>query len=357
MIYYSKFLRRFIRGNFPDGAPENSMKKISAIALSALFALFPLSACGEDDGLTKLTINEVTHSVFYAPLYLADALGYYEEEGIETELVNGGGADNVMAAVLSGDADIGFCGPEAALYVAIGGSNDIPSVFGQLTQRDGSFLVSRVDEPDFRWTDLKGKEILAGRKGGVPAMTFEYILGQNGLTAGTDVTLNFDVQFNLMTSAFEAGTADYCTMFEPVASEYQAAGKGYVVASVGEASGEVPYTCFMAKDSWLSDNGDTALGFLRAVMKALKYLNETPSETAAPYLLPYFESTSVQSLATSIESYRGIDAWKTDLMMTEEGFTRLQDIIEGAGELERRVEFEELIDNSYAERAYKDVYN
>lgn len=333
------------------------MKKISAIALSALFTIAPLSACGEEDGLTTLKINEVTHSVFYAPLYLADSLGYFEEEGLKIELTNGGGADNVMAAVLSGDADIGFCGPEAALYVVIGGSNDVPSVIGQLTKRDGSFLVSRVDEPDFEWTDLKGKEILAGRKGGVPAMTFEYVLNQNGLTDGVDVTLNFDVQFNLMTSAFEAGTADYCTMFEPVASEYEAAGKGYVVASVGEESGEVPYTCFMAKDSWLEDHSEEATGFLRAVMKALKYLNETPSETAAPYLLPYFESTSAQSLAISIESYRGIDAWQTDLKMTEEGFTRLQDIIENAGELERRVALGELVDNSYADAAYRDVYN
>ena len=290
-------------------------------------------------------------------MYLADSLGYFEEEGLKIELTNGGGADNVMAAVLSGDADIGVCGPEAALYVVIGGSNDVPSVIGQLTKRDGSFLVSRVDEPDFEWTDLKGKEILAGRKGGVPAMTFEYVLNRNGLTDGVDVTLNFDVQFNLMTSAFEAGTADYCTMFEPVASEYEAAGKGYVVASVGEESGEVPDTCFMAKACWLEADSAEATGFLRAVMKALKYLNETPSETAAPYLLPYFESTSAQSLAISIESYRGIDAWQTDLKMTEEGFTRLQDIIENAGELERRVALGELVDNSYADAAYRDVYN
>lgn len=333
------------------------MKKFSAIALSALLTLAPLTACGEDDGLTTLRINEVTHSVFYAPLYLADSLGYFEEENLEIELTNGGGADNVMAAVLSGDADIGFCGPEAALYVLIGGSNDVPTVFGQLTKRDGSFLVSRVDEPDFEWTDLKGKEILAGRKGGVPAMTFEYVLNQNGLTDGVDVTLNFDVQFNLMTSAFEAGTADYCTMFEPVASEYEAAGKGYVVASVGEESGEVPYTCFMAKSSWLKDHDEEAHGFLRAVTKAVKYLNETSAETAAPYLLPYFESTSAQSLAVSIESYRAIDAWRTELSMTEDSFTRLQDIIDNAGELERRVAFSELIDNSYAVQAYKDVYN
>lgn len=261
------------------------MKKLSAIALSACFAILPLSACGEkDDGLTKLKINEVTHSIFYAPLYLADALGYFKDENLKIELTNGGGADNVMSAVFSGDSDIGFCGPEAALYVLAGGSTDVPSVFGQLTKRDGSFLVSRKSEPDFKWTDLKGKEILAGRKGGVPAMTFEYVLNQNGLHDGTDLTLNFDVQFNLMTSAFEAGTADYCTMFEPVASEYEAAGKGYVVASVGEASGAVPYTCFMSKNSWIKKHETEVNGFLRAVTKAIKYINETPVGTGGALL-------------------------------------------------------------------------
>lgn len=335
------------------------MKKISVIALSALFALAPLASCGgkKEDGLTKIRLNEVTHSIFYAPLYLADALGYFKDENLKIELTNGGGADNVMAAVLSGDSDIGFCGPEAALYVLIGGSNDVPTVFGQLTHCDGSFLVSRVAEPDFKWTDLKGKEILAGRRGGVPAMTFEYVLNQNGLTDGTDVTLNFDVQFNLMTSAFEEGTADYCTMFEPVASEYQAAGKGHIVASVGEASGEVPYTCFMAKNSWIEKHETEMNGFMRAVTKAIKYVNETPASVAAPYLTAYFESTSEASIATAIESYRGINAWSSNLLMNESSFTRLQDIIDNAGELERRVAFNELINTSYADKAYKDVYN
>ena len=322
-------------------------------------ALLSLPSCKEDtdDGLKTLKINEVTHSVFYAPLYLADSLGYFEEENLKIELTNGGGADNVMSAVLSGDADIGFCGPEAALYVLVGGSSDVPTVFGQLTKRDGSFLVSRTPEPDFKWEDLQGKEILAGRKGGVPAMTFEYVLNQNGMTDGENVTLNYDVAFNLMTSAFEAGTADYCTMFDPVAYEYEAAGKGYVVASVGEASGEVPYTCFIAKNSWLTKNGDTAEGFLRAVTKAVKYINETPSATVAPYLTAYFEGVSEASLAASVERYRKIDAWRTELSMTEDSFDRLQDIIDNAGELTRRAELNELVDNSYAKKVYNEVYN
>ncbi len=335
------------------------MKKITKFicaALAACFTILPLSSCKDDDEIKTVRLNEVTHSVFYAPLYLADALGYFKEENIEIELTNGGGADNVMAAVLSGDAEIGFCGPEAALYVLIGGSTDVPTVIGQLTKRDGSFLVSRNPEPDFKWENLKGKEILAGRKGGVPAMTFEYVLNNHNLKDGVDLTLNYDVAFNLMVSAFEAGTGDYCTMFDPTAYEYEAAGKGYVVASVGEASGEVPYTCFIAKNSWLEKNEDTAEGFLRAVTKAVKYVNETPSKTVAPYLTAYFEGISVDALAASVERYRTIDAWRTELTMTEDSFDRLQDIIDNAGELSRRADVEELTNNSFAAKVYKEVY-
>ena len=187
-------------------------------------------------------------------------------------------------------------------------------------------------------------------------MTFEYILGQHGMTDGVDVNLNYDVAFNLMTSAFEAGTADYCTMFDPVAYEYEAAGKGYVVASVGEASGEVPYTCYMAKESWLEKNTDLAEGFIRAIIKAIKYVNENPADTVAPYLVEYFAGTSVQSLAASVERYKAIDSWRKEMTVTEESFDRLQDIIEGAGELQRRASLSELADNRYAQKAYGEVY-
>lgn len=328
------------------------MKKILAFLGTALFAALPLSACKQEEGgLKTIRLNEVTHSIFYAPLYLADSLGYFEEEGLKIELTNGGGADKVMASVLSGDADIGFCGPEAALYVLLGGSADVPTVFGQLTKRDGSFLVSRVEEPDFEWTDLEGKEILAGRKGGVPAMTFEYILDQNSVNA----TLNFDVAFDLMTGAFEAGTADYCTMFEPVASEYQAAGKGYIVASVGEASGEVPYTCFIAKKTWIDKNEETVRGFLRAVTKAISYAQTGDTAEMAKSLTGQFPSTSEASIIKSIESYRGIDAWVSDMVMTEDSFERLQDIIDNAGELPGRADFDKLVDNTYAREAWESL--
>lgn len=328
------------------------MKKLLTILGAALFALLPLSACGgETDGLTTLHINEVTHSIFYAPLYLADSLGYFEEEGIKIELTNGGGADAVMAAVLSGDADIGFCGPEAAIYVQLGGSQDLPTVFGQLTKRDGSFLVGRTPEPDFKWTNLKGRELLVGRQGGVPAMTFEYVLRENGFTDG-DININFGVSFNNMTAAFIEGTADYCTMFEPTASEVQAEGKGYIVAAVGEASGEVPYTAFLAKRSWINGHEDTVEGFLRALLKAVNYAQKGDPEEIATHLYKAFPSTSYASITTSIKSYQDIDSWQSDMQMTEASFNRLQDIIESAGELDRRADFEKLVDNSYAKKIY-----
>lgn len=329
---------------------KKSLIAVFAAALAALAIPFSLAGCSGSGEVLK--INEVTHSVFYAPMYLADALGYYEEEGFEVEFTNGGGADNTMAAVLSGSADVGFCGPEAALYIAIGGSSDSPKVFGQLTKRDGSFLVARTPEPDFKWSDLEGKEILAGRKGGVPAMTFEYVIEELGVNA----SLNYDVDFNYMTAAFESGIADYCTMFEPTASDYEAEGKGYIVASVGEQSGEIPYTCFAAKESYINENPEKIEGLLRAVTKATKFVMENDAATVAEYLAPYFDGTSEESLANSVQAYKDIDAWVANMAMEEAAFTRLQDVIENSGELERRVDFDELILTDVAQKVYEEVY-
>ncbi len=311
---------------------------------------FSFAACKKNGKLIR--INEVTHSVFYAPMYLADALGYFGDEDIEIEITNGGGADATMAAVLSGAADIGFCGPEAVIYVAIGGSNDSPKVFGQLTKRDGSFLVGREKIDNFDWSMLEGKSILAGRQGGVPAMTFEYVLNKLGVNA----TLNYDVAFNMMTAAFESGVSDYCTMFEPTASAYQAAGKGYIVASVGQDSGELPYTCYMAKDSYIKKNGDKIEGFLRAITKATKYLLATDSATVAKQIATYFDGTSEASLKTSIDSYKSIDAWVTNMAMKESVLTYLQDIMEHAGELEKRVAFNDLVITETAQKVYDEIY-
>lgn len=328
------------------------MKKFLTIALSFLILIFPFSGCKKDTDSNTIRLNEVTHSVFYAPLYLAIENGYFEQENIKIELTNGGGADNSMTAILSGNADVGLMGPETVIYVQAQGKTDAPKVFGQLTQKDGAFLVSRNPEPDFKWTDLQGKEILAGRKGGVPAMTFEYIMNELDLKNNVDFTMNFDVQFNLMTSAFLGGTADYCTVFEPTASEYQALGRWHVVASVGEQGGEIPYTSFIALESYINNNAETLKSFLKAIKKAHEYIATHSEYEVAEAIVKQFPSTSITSIETSLKNYKNIDAWKTNLQATENSFTRLQDIMENAGELPKRIEFNKIVDNSLAKEVF-----
>ena len=331
---------------------QNKIKRIFSLIFVALMTIIPLTACNNDNSVKKIRLNEVTHSVFYAPLYVAIENGYFEEQNIEIELTNGGGADASMTALLSKSADIGLMGAETVVYVQKQGKLDAPKVFGQLTQKDGSFLVSRNPEPDFKWTDLKNKEILAGRRGGMPAMTFEYILNQLGFTEN-DYTLNYDVQFNLMTSAFISGIADYCTVFEPTASEYQANGTWHIVASVGEQSGEIPFTSFIALDSYLKDNEELVVKFLKAIKKAYEFINENSSRDVAEAIVKQFPSTSIDSIKASIDSYKSIDAWTNDLHGTEDSFNRLQDVMINAGELDSKIAFNKLVDNSYAIKAFK----
>ncbi len=327
------------------------MKRIFTVILALLIMAMPMLGCSEKDEGT-IRLNEVTHSVFYAPLYLAIENGYFKEEGLKIELTNGGGADNSMTAILSGTADIGLMGPETVIYVYNQGKADYPKVFGQLTQKDGSFLVSRVEEPDFKWTNLQGKEVLAGRKGGVPAMTFEYIMNKLGMENNQDFTMNFDVQFNLMTSAFLGGTADYCTVFEPTASEYEASGKWHIVASVGEQGGEIPYTSFIALNSYIKNNQEKIEKFMKALKKAYKFMETHTEYEVAEAIVKQFPSTTINSIETSIKSYKNIDAWKMNMQASEESFTRLQDIMQNAGELDKRVEFNKIVDNSIANKVF-----
>ncbi len=327
------------------------MKRLISFLTAVILLIIPFSGCKDDD-VTKIQLNEVTHSVFYAPLYVAIENGYFEEQGLEIVLTNGGGADNSMTAVLSGTADIGLMGPETVIYVHNQDKADMPKVFGQLTQKDGSFLVSRKAEPNFKMSDLKDKEILAGRRGGVPAMTFEYVLNEAGMKNNVDFTLNFDVQFNLMTSAFIAGTADYCTVFEPTASEYQSQGKWHIVASVGELSGEIPYTSFIALDSYINENPDVIKAFLTALKKAHEYMSTHTELEIAESIVKQFPQTTINSIETSIKSYKNIDAWKTDLQATEKSFDRLQTIMQSAGELDKKVDFNNLVNNSFAKEVF-----
>ena len=328
------------------------MKKILFTLTAAVIALCSFAGCGKSSDVKTVELNEVTHSVFYAPLYVAIENGYFAEENIKVNLTNGGGADKSMTAILSGTADVALMGPETVVYVYNQGKKDAPKVFGQLTKRDGSFLVSRNDEPNFKWEDLRGKEILAGRKGGVPAMTFEYMLNELGLYNGTDVTLNFDVQFNLMTSAFIGGTADYCTVFEPTASEYESTGTWHIIASVGEQSGEIPYTSFIALESYISSNKDTVKGFLSALKKAFDYIETHTEKEVAEAIVKQFPSTTITSLEASLKSYKRIDAWQKNMTATESSFDRLQNVMINAGELQDKVPFGKLVDNTFVKEIF-----
>ncbi len=296
----------------------------------------------------KIVLNEVTHSVFYAPLYAAMSLGYFEQEGLEIELVNGGGADKSMTALLSGQADIGLMGPEAAIYVYNEGKEDSAVVFGQLTKRDGSFLVGRLPDEDFKWSDLKGTTIIGGREGGVPEMTLEYVLRNNGLEPGVDVEVITNIQFNLMGGAFEGGTGDYVTLFEPTASLFAKEGKGYIMGAVGAESGEVPYTAFMAKKSYIEKNPENIRRFLKAVYRAQQWVQNASDREIAEAIVDYFPDTTVESLVLVARSYKEIDAWMDTPVMKEEAFDRLQEIIQQAGILDEAVDFKSVVDTSYA---------
>ncbi len=334
------------------------MKKFSILLIALLLCVTAtLYACGDpkNDEYVTLRVNEVTHSIFYAPLYVAINNGYFEQEGLKIELSNGGGADKSMTAILSGDADIGLMGPEAAIYVTEGGANDKPVVFGQLTKRDGSFIVSKTAIHDFTVADLVGKEIIGGRKGGVPAMTLEYVIKEVGYTVGTggnQVNLRTDVAFDLTASVFDSTDADFCTLFEPTASELCAERGYHIVASVGEVSGEVPYTAFMAKRGYINDNPLTVERFLRAVYRGYRFLLTADVDDIAESLKPSFEGVSEASIITSIQSYINCDAWVNSPAMTETAFDRLQDIMISAGELDQKVEFSSVVDNTIANRVY-----
>ncbi len=298
-----------------------------------------------------IKVNEVTRSVFYAPQYVAINQGFFKENGIDIELSTGQGADAVMTAVLSNQCDIGFAGPEASIYVYNEGKEDYCQVFAQMTKKDGSFLVARNDTDNFSWQDLKGKTIIPGRKGGVPYMTFEYVLRKNGLNPGTDLVLDDSIKFDLMAGAFASGNADYVTLFEPTASETEKQGKGYVVASVGEASGEIPYTAYFAKKSYIADNEDTIQKFTNAIYKGQKWVKEHSSKEIAEAIQSFFPDTDVEQLATAVQSYMDIDAWNETPVLKEEAFDRLQEVMTQAGELQQSAPYDKIVNNKYAEQA------
>ncbi|MBE6940032.1 MAG: ABC transporter substrate-binding protein [Ruminococcaceae bacterium] len=328
------------------------MKKVFAGVCALLMLLSALSGCGTKQENQVVRLNEVTHSVFYAPQYVAMSQGFFAQEGLTVELTNGGGADKVMTAVVSGQSDIGLAGPEAAIYVHNQGKEDAPVIFAQLTKRDGSFLVGRTQET-FSWENLRGKTVIGGRAGGVPEMTLEYVMRLNGVEPHVDAVVDTSVQFNMMAGAFTGGHGDYVALFEPTATEVELAGKGYVLCSIGTESGEIPYTAYFANRSYLEQNPDVVQGFTNAIARAQKWIATHSDREVAEAIADQFPDTSLEVLEKVTARHREIDAWNATPVMEQAALERLETVMEQAGELERKdwVDFGQLVDNSFARKA------
>lgn len=349
-------------------------KKILSILLIAVLSLTALLACSTSDDnasssdnsnteatenntkessgkATPVILNEVAHSIFYAPMYVAIEEGYFKDEGIDLTLVTGFGADKTMTAVLSGSADIGFMGSEASIYTYNEGANDYVVNFAQLTQRAGNFLVAREKMPNFKWEDLKGKNVLGGRKGGMPEMVFEYILKKNGIDPQKDLNIDQSIDFGSTAAAFSGGQGDFSVEFEPSATSLEKEGDGYVVASLGTDSGYVPYTAFSAKQSYIEKNPKIIQGFVNALQKGMDYVQSHTPQEIASVIAPQFKETDQDTITTIVTRYYEQDTWKDNLVFEKESFELLQDILEEAGELVNRAPYEKLVTTKFAEQA------
>ena len=330
-------------------------KRIIALLLITVLTVTSLLACSKEEtkkpGMTKVVLSEVAHSIFYAPMYVAIEEGYFAEEGIDLELVTAFGADKVMTAVLSGEADIGFMGSESSIYTYNEGAKDYVVNFAQLTQRAGNFLVAREEMTNFTWEDLKGSYVLGGRKGGMPQMVFEYILKQNNIDPDKDLEINQSIDFGSTAAAFSEGQGAYTVEFEPHATSLEETGKGYVVASLGEDSGYVPYTAFSAKGSYIKENPDIIQSFTNALQKGMNYVKDHSPEDIAEIIAPQFAETDVKTITTIVKRYYNQDTWKSDLVFEKESFELLQDILDMAGELSKRASYDDLVNTEYAMKA------
>lgn len=331
------------------------MKKIVSIVLAVSMLAVCVTGCKTTTRkqLKPVVLNEVAHSIFYAPQYAAIELGYFEDEGLDLTLVNGAGADKVMTALISGDADIGFMGSEASIYVYQQGSDDYAVNFAQLTQRAGNFLVGREAQDDFTWADLKGKKVLGGRAGGMPEMVFEYILKKNGIDPAADLTIDQSINFGLTAAAFTSNDADYTVEFEPFATGLEKEGNGHVIASLGVDSGYVPYTAYSVKKSYLEKNPETIQKFTNAIQKGLEYVNTHSAEEIAKVIQPQFKETDVDTIATIVGRYKDQDTWKGDTVFEKDSFELLENILEEAGELNERVPYDKLVTTEFSQKAAK----
>ena len=333
-----------------------SFKKIGAVYLAAVVLMIAVSGCGKEskpaDGRTEVVLNEVAHSIFYAPMYVAIEEGYFEDAGIDLTLVTGFGADKTMTAVLTGEADIGFMGSESTIYTYVGGTEDYVVNFAQLTQRAGNFLVARQPVENFQWSMLKGKNVLGGRAGGMPEMVFEYILSKNGIKP-SEVNIDQSIDFGSTAAAFSGGQGEYTVEFEPHATSLEQKGEGYIVASLGEASGYVPYTSFSAKKSYLDKNKETVQAFTDALQKGMDFVQKHTPEEIAKAISPQFPETDLLTLTTIVERYYDQDTWKENLIFEKSSFDLLQNILQDSGVLEKTVPYDKLVTTEFAETAAK----
>ncbi len=330
-------------------------KWMQAGVAAALMMTATLTACGDEaktsEGKVEVVLNEVAHSIFYAPMYVAIEEGYFEENGIDLTLVTGFGADKTMTAVLTGEADIGFMGCESSVYTYAGGTDDYVVNFAQLTQRAGNFLVSREPIENFSWDMLKGKDVLGGRAGGMPEMVFEYILVKNKIDPVTEVKIDQSIDFGSTAAAFSGGQGDFTVEFEPHATALEQKGEGYVVASLGEDSGYVPYTSFSAKKSYLEENKDVVQAFTDALQKGMDYVQEHSSEEIAKVIAPQFPETDLETLTIIVDRYHSQDTWKENLIFEEDSFSLLQNILEMFGVIDEKVPYTDLVNTEFAEKA------
>lgn len=333
---------------------SKKFKLIPLILIMVLLVSMTLTACDKSTN-QKVRLMEVTHSLFYTPQYVALTQGFFEEEGLEVTLIAGGGADKVMTAMLSGEAEIGFMGAEASVYVYNEGRDNYAVNFAQLTQRDGTFLVAREKDDDFDFDKLKGKTVLGGRKGGMPEMTLEYVLKSNGLVLDEDVVVRTDVQFDALAGAFISGEGDYVSLFEPVATTLEKEGQGYIVASIGGEGGYIPYTCYSTTKEYMEENPETIQKFTNALYKGMVWVQNHSLEEIAEAVKPHFPDVEDKVLVTLIDRYRAQDSWKPDLIITEEGLDHLMHIMELAGELDKRAEYNKIVTTDFAKEAMKNI--
>lgn len=339
---------------------KNTLKLIGAV-VSMVLAVGMVAGCGKSDSnkgsdeVKTVKVNEVTRSIFYAPMYAAINQGFFEEEGINIELTTGQGADKTMQQLISGNVDIGFSGPEQVIYIYNQGRDDLPKVFAQLTQKDGSFLVAKDKHSNFSWDDIKGKKVIGGRPGGVPEMALEYVLNEKGIDKNKDIELITNIAFDAVPAAFLGGNGDYAALFEPSATKIANEVNGQVVASIGENAGNLPYTCYYALNSYIKDNKDLLVRFVRAIQKGQDWVMENDDATVAASIKSFFEGTDEDIIATVVGNYKKIEAYASTPVVSEEDMNRLMDIIQAYDKelITNRPEFDKIVDTSISKEAIK----